>query len=71
MATTSKNTNQNDVACSHGDGNYVDPSSNCKRYIECLYTGTEFAKKTLYDCPLGTLFDSSLNMCLWESQVTC
>ena len=68
---TTKTNSQNDAACSHGDGNYVDPTSQCKKYIECLYTGTSFAKITLYDCPTGTLFDTSLNMCLWESQVNC
>jgi hypothetical protein len=43
----------------------------CTQYVQCVYTNTPNALKVLQNCPSGTLFDNSLQVCNWANQVAC
>jgi hypothetical protein len=43
----------------------------CTQYVQCVYTNTPNALKVLQNCPSGTLFDNSLQVCNWANQVVC
>ena len=47
------------------------PNSDCTGYYQCVYTGTASAQQYYYACPSGLLFDVTLNVCNWASQVNC
>jgi len=43
----------------------------CTQYVQCVYTNTPNALKVLQNCPSGTLFDNSIQVCNWANQVVC
>jgi hypothetical protein len=43
----------------------------CTQYYQCVFTNTPYAFKVLQNCPSGTLFDQSIQVCNWDSQVNC
>jgi hypothetical protein len=45
-------------------GVYVNPNSGCKSYFVCNSLGSWY-----FECPLGTLFDASVNVC--SLKATC
>ncbi len=45
--------------------------NSCAQYVACVYTGTSSANKMLFTCPNGTLFDTIIQQCNWNSEVIC
>ena len=45
--------------------------NSCTQYAQCVYTNTVYAYKVVYTCPRGTLFDNTLLVCNWASNVAC
>jgi len=43
----------------------------CTQYVQCVYTNTPNALKVFQNCPSGTLFDNSIQVCNWANQVVC
>ncbi len=43
----------------------------CTQYYECLYTGTQYAVKQLFDCANGLLFNNINKICDWPNNVIC
>ena len=70
LYTTTKCSNAN-VCQVNGDGMYPDYCSNCKNYLQCVYTGTVYAIMHTVSCPSGTLFNKNSKTCDWPSNVNC
>jgi hypothetical protein len=69
-SSTSTTSQQNSSKCSNGDGFYSTPG--CTGYYRCVYSGTSNELVTAVNlCPTGQLFDVSLNVCNWASNVNC
>ena len=45
--------------------------NSCTQYYQCVYTNTLSAYKVLYTCPTDTLFDESVQQCIWTYQYNC
>jgi hypothetical protein len=70
MVTCSSSGGTQPSGCT-ADGYFADTGSGCSNYYVCAYTGTQYAMKYTFSCPSGTLFDSTLNACNYEADVTC
>lgn len=57
--------------CPDGDGRFPDKKSGCKKFYECVHLNTEFASVVEKECPDGTLFDNTIDLCNWEADVVC
>ena len=51
------------------DGKFA--AFDCKKYFECIFTGTLNSYKVLRICPVGLLFDNTLQICNWPYLVNC
>jgi hypothetical protein len=68
LSSVSSESYNEDFLCNK-DGLFA--AFNCTKYYECIYTDTSFAYKILKTCPLGLLFDNSLQYCNWHNLVNC
>ena len=55
--------------CEGTDGYHRDPED-CSHYYICTHNGEEWTVEEDY-CVDGTMFDTELNVCNWESEVDC
>lgn len=55
--------------CINGNGFYEDPTSNCRNFFLCVFTGTPSAKVYTYTCPDDLLFDTVTKAC--NTDVIC
>lgn len=57
--------------CPKGDGYYPDFESGCRKFYECLNTGTPQQEAKYFDCPVSNLFDEKTLTCNYSHLVSC